>query len=240
MTKKESYNNLHNLNASLAERSYDFRDDSLAKLMLKGLNGKSVLDVGCGSGYYMNYFSKNGFDVKGLEPNPDMVNECKRLFGKCFVVNDIAENVPKHFKKSSFDNMVMIDVLEHIENDVHVLKQCHNILKGKGRLVIVVPAYQWLWGKRDVRYGHYRRYGEKQLKKLVVSSGFRILKLRYWNTSLLLPYALMRNAEMEKSYIKMRSKGGKTNAILGWFFRNIENRINFGFGISLICFAEKI
>ena len=148
----------------------------------------------------------------------------------------------KVFKGEKFNNIIIIDVLEHIENDILILKHMNSLLKKNGLLMIAVPAYPSLFCKRDKMYGHFRRYSKSDLKSKVKKTGFEIMQTRYWSALTLPLYAFYSRlpVDMEKTYLEMRSKNGIANRALGWWFKNIENKINFGFGVNLLCVARKV
>lgn len=102
--------------------------DQLAK-------GKSILDIGCGTGELLNYFMKMGWDTKGIEPNPSA-----RKFAKnSYELEAFDEDSLENFKKSSFDVISMWHVLEHVPDLHGRMKQAKNLLKKDGLLVIALP-----------------------------------------------------------------------------------------------------
>ena len=82
----------------------------------------------------------------------------------------------------------MLDVVEHIEDDVSALKAMASCLKPGGKILITVPAHQWLWSAHDVVNHHHRRYSKKSLVAALRSAGLAPRKLGYFN-SLLFPLA---------------------------------------------------
>src|SRR4029077_9363772 len=80
------------------------------------------------------------------------------------------------------------DVLEHLDDPAAALMRIRQALKPPGRLFLSVPAYRCLWDAQDDMAGHKRRYRLGELKDSLVHSGFRIMKLTYFNT-LLFPVA---------------------------------------------------
>jgi SAM-dependent methyltransferase len=78
----------------------------------------------------------------------------------------------------SYDAIIYIDVLEHIENDAQELQNAARHLVPGGRLVVLSPAHQSLWSPFDEAIGHYRRYNSKALKE-VGPVGCHLIRLRY-------------------------------------------------------------
>jgi hypothetical protein len=72
---------------------------------------------------------------------------------------------------STFDSILYIDVLEHIENDVQELRTAWTRLKTGGRLVVLAPAHQALYTPFDEAIGHYRRYSKGSLRSTAPCDG---------------------------------------------------------------------
>lgn len=81
----------------------------------------------------------------------------------------------------SFDTAVSFQVIEHIEDDVTALKNTLRLLKPGGRLVLMVPAHQALFGDMDQALGHFRRYEESDLREKLVRAGFEIETFKFLN-----------------------------------------------------------
>ncbi len=64
-----------------------------------------------------------------------------------------------------FDAIIYIDVIEHIENDSEELKKASSFLKPGGKLIVLVPAHNFLFSEFDKSIGHFRRYNKKMLKE---------------------------------------------------------------------------
>lgn len=84
-----------------------------------------------------------------------------------------------HDIKQSIDLVFSSNVLEHIENDISVLKSIQNKLSKNGFLYLYLPANKILWSKVDESVGHYRRYTRSELKKKLKLTGFEVLSIRY-------------------------------------------------------------
>ena len=81
----------------------------------------------------------------------------------------------------SFDAAVLINVLEHIEDDVGALRSVHDRLAPEGRVCVLVPAHPMLYGSLDARYRHFRRYTRSELGRKLKMAGFEPTILRYFN-----------------------------------------------------------
>ena len=97
---------------------------------------------------------------------------------KVHLVNGNLQNVAGSL---SCDSVVMMNVLEHIENDEEVLNTIHQVLRPGGTLLIFVPAVPWLYGSLDKNFGHIRRYRKDELGTTLTKVGFQVKCLRYFN-----------------------------------------------------------
>ena len=67
--------------------------------------------------------------------------------------------------------VLVLDVLEHIENDVKAIHEMYRIVKSDGLVVIFVPTFMFLWGITDIQSEHYRRYTLKDLRRKLIKGG---------------------------------------------------------------------
>ena len=130
-----------------------------------------LLEVGAGIGINTNLILQNCQDVKSIvsiEPDKSLANQIMRnLTGetsKVTVLNQYLEDLSTDKK---FDTIVYIDVIEHIEDDYSELNKAKLYLKEGGILIILVPAYNFLFSPFDEAVGHYRRYNKKMLLKAI-------------------------------------------------------------------------
>ena len=97
--------------------------------------------------------------------------------------NIICINDIEKISDNELDCIVMMDVLEHIENDILFFERVVNKLKENGIMLITVPAWQFLFSVHDIRAQHYRRYNRKQLMALLKGDDIKIEKCYYFYTS---------------------------------------------------------
>ena len=86
---------------------------------------------------------------------------------------ELPYNLPSNIK-TNFDLIVLLDVLEHIDDDSQSLTTVRSLMNNKALILITVPAFQWLWSDHDVLHHHSRRYSKSTLKEKLDSSGFRV------------------------------------------------------------------
>jgi SAM-dependent methyltransferase len=89
-----------------------------------------------------------------------------------------------------FDTVIMINVLEHIEDDAGVVRTVFDSLSPGGSLVLFVPALEWLMSDLDRAVGHYRRYEKHGLEKLLQKEGFEVVKNTYFDFLGIAPWYL--------------------------------------------------
>lgn len=92
---------------------------------------------------------------------------------------------------ASYESVTLVNVLEHIEDDVAALDSFMRILKPEGHLLLFVPALRFLFSDLDTLHGHYRRYHLDELDQRVRAAGFKIVKSHYFDVIGVLPWWLI-------------------------------------------------
>jgi SAM-dependent methyltransferase len=136
----------------------------------KHLKG-DLLEVGAGIGVNTGLILKNKPSLKSItaiEPDKKLADQIHhRLEGdstKVQVLNSYLADLPKDQK---FGTIMYIDVIEHIEDDAKEMEIAKSYLQPGGKLIVLVPAYNFLFSPFDKAIGHYRRYNKKMLKSAV-------------------------------------------------------------------------
>ena len=132
--------------------------------------GSNVLDVGSGIGSNLELLWTNSSKWVCLEPDTKFLSRIENIRNK-INANDSVKIIggdlkSLEFPKESFDTIIYIDVLEHIPEDKKELLNATFYLKPGGHLIILSPAFQFLFSPFDKAVGHYRRYTKKSLKNI--------------------------------------------------------------------------
>ncbi|MFM9055845.1 MAG: class I SAM-dependent methyltransferase [Bacteroidota bacterium] len=142
-----------------------------------------VLEVGAGIGETSTYLMEAG-NAKNwtcLEPDPALsvsITE-KAIRGRYPLRPEIITATLGDFTADkTFDTIVYIDVIEHIEDDLKELQRAKNHLRPGGHLIILVPTHNFLFSPFDEALGHFRRYNKKRLVQ-VIPAGLTVVLLRY-------------------------------------------------------------
>jgi len=225
----------------------DFRLSNLRRITYRELKPGNLLDVGCAAGHMAIHALKRGRDVTAMDVSKKLLSilerKSKRInTGKLTLLHCGGEDIGK-LGRNKFDNIVSLDVLEHIKDDVLVMDNLHKVLKRDGRLVLALPALKFLWGPRDVKYHHYRRYSLNELIAKLRESGFVIDKIWYWNFLGAL-VAIMKKAvgvSFDENAVRSSNHpiARALNTVLNVYFRLFENNLPMPFGLNLIVVAHK-
>lgn len=143
-------------------------------LRLLSTNGKQTryADVGSGDLYFAHRLSAlTDAPIYAIDVNYPNVNNG----GQVIQCTDVRQ-VPA----ASIDHAILMDVLEHVEDDAGLLREVGRILTPAGQLLITVPAYQSLWSRHDEFLGHVRRYDRSQLAEVVRRAGFHTIESFYF------------------------------------------------------------
>lgn len=95
----------------------------------------------------------------------------------------VADYLDTPLHKDEYDTAILINVLEHLQEDRAAVRKARSELRMDGTLAIFVPAFGLLMSDLDRRLGHHRRYTTGSLRKLLEGAGFTVTALRYYNLS---------------------------------------------------------
>lgn len=177
-----------------------------------------MLDIGCGDSFFDRELLKafGGIEVYGVDiflKDEELIRE-----GRYKTVNSL-ESLPS----GKFDLILMMDVLEHIEDDAGYLSGIKEKLADNGTVFITVPAFQRLYSAHDEELHHYRRYNHKELSHVITAAGLKETRWSYFYLSLLLP----RLATMKKQGVISSWSRGRDDFVT----RAVEWVLNTDFAV---------
>lgn len=144
-----------------------------------------ILEIGCGTGHNLPMLARFG-SVDAIEIDPAAREVAASRLGK--PVGEAPLPALPGVPRGHYHMIAVLDVVEHIEDDVAALRAMAECLAPGGRILIAVPAHQWMWSAHDVVNHHHRRYSKATLGKAIDAAGLRARRMRWFN-SLLFPVA---------------------------------------------------
>lgn len=197
-----------------------------------------VLEVGAGMGANAPYLmGQEVVSYTFLEPDGNLLakiptttahpllNSARRLKGT--ITNMVGER---------FDAILYVDVIEHIEDSTAELHHAFDRLEPNGHLIILVPAFPFLYSAFDRECGHYRRYTKQQLLSELPAKA-EIIRMRYLDSiGMVLPLA---------NRMLLRQGRPTKDQVLFWdryvipISRVLDTFIDYGFGRSLLAVMRK-
>ena len=138
-----------------------------------------ILEIGSGIGNISQFFIKNNQDITLSDLRDNYCEILKQKFSNDVIKVDLVHtNFEEEYKDllATFDTVFALNVVEHIKDDVQAIANCKKLLKQNGTLLILVPAYQFLFNNFDVELEHFRRYTQKGLKSIIQKNNLTTIK----------------------------------------------------------------
>jgi SAM-dependent methyltransferase len=203
-----------------------------------------ILEIGSGTGGNLEMLSDFG-SVYGLEMDAVALDISREKTHHRFDIRQgfCPTDIP--FNGQKFDLICMFDVLEHIEQDNETLVEVGKLLSSRGRALITVPAYQFLWGTHDRILHHKRRYTSGELQMKSRNAGLVVEKISYFNTFL---FPLAAAARFKDRICHSNAPTGAhippypMNSLLHHVFsaeRHLLRLSSLPFGVSLLAILRK-
>ncbi|MGB1308118.1 MAG: class I SAM-dependent methyltransferase [Oceanihabitans sp.] len=182
--KTEDYISHTDSKRNLLEKVYHIVRNISLKRKLHLINSfpsieKKLLDIGCGTGDFLQVAQKNKWQVYGIEPNPEA-----RKIANSKTNNAVSETEKlTTFSKQSFDVITLWHVLEHLPNLEEQVSIFKNLLKENGTLIVAVPNYKSYdaihykdnWAALDVPR-HLWHFNKESIAKLFEKEKMQVLK----------------------------------------------------------------
>ena len=145
--------------------------------------GKRVVEVGAGIGNFSDFLLQSNAlsQLILVEPAENLVPQLQERFSKDDRVEVIHGYLESLDESLLVDSVILVNVLEHVEDDLGALRRIREILPPEGRLLLFVPALPFLFNSLDDSFEHVRRYTKPLLGARLRETGYRIEVLRYLN-----------------------------------------------------------
>jgi SAM-dependent methyltransferase len=203
--------------------------------------GARILEVGAGTGSNLAMLGHFG-RLDAIEPDAWARALASRRTGVTVQGGMLPDQV--ELADHRYDLIVLLDVLEHIGDDVGSLHVLRAKLAPGGRMVLTVPAAPWLWSAHDVAHHHKRRYTAGTLRTAFAEAGLSVRHMSHFNTLL---YPAIAAARILGRIVGKRGSDDSAmppaplNALLEHVFaaeRYWVTRFPAPFGVSLLAVVE--
>ena len=200
------------------------------------VRGTTVLDIGCGDGKLLHMLQEKGKDVKGVELYESYLKAAQqRLKGKAKIMKLDAS---KEIIPGEYETVILSGVIEHIKNDVDFLRKISSNVKECGELLLLTSAYPWLYSVYDANIDHYRRYSKEGIISVLIQAGFQIESIYSWD-AVGIPFLVFCKLFNTLPVSSKKMRNPFLNKILNLWFKLVENKMPFPFGLNYIVVARK-
>jgi ubiquinone/menaquinone biosynthesis C-methylase UbiE len=203
--------------------------------------GRKILEVGCGLGNFTQHLIDRDL-VVGIDVEPRCVENHRRRFSSYSNLVSLCMDVQTpaflELRKHEPDSIACLNVLEHIEDDALALAHMNAVLPVGGTVVLIVPAFDSLYGPIDHLLGHYRRYSKQSMSQVARNAGFRPRILRYINSVGFFGWWL--NARMLKKTVQSAVQIKIFDALIVPVLSRVEDLVEPPVGQSIFTVLEKL
>lgn len=201
--------------------------------------GARILDVGSGCGVNAETLARFGRLVL-LDRSPDALAFAHER-GTC--CQGDGERLP--FRSESFDLVCALDILEHLDDDRAGMSELARVVAPGGKLLVMVPAFSFLWGPQDDASLHKRRYSKRGLVAVAREAGLVVTRAWFFNLVLFAPILAARKA-IRLLGLRVENENEVNtptlNALLARIFgadARLSLSVSYPVGVSLALVAEK-
>jgi 2-polyprenyl-3-methyl-5-hydroxy-6-metoxy-1,4-benzoquinol methylase len=203
-----------------------------------------ILEIGSGVGNISEYFLQDQASITLTDIRDVYCDSLRNKFaGSTSLLgienmNLVDSDFDTKFSKylNSFDTVFALNVVEHIFDDKLAVSNCYKLLKPGGNLIILVPAYQWLYNDFDKELEHYRRYTRKKLESLFTTSDFTVSHSQYFNAAGIAGWLV--SGKMQHHKIIPAGQIRLFNKLVS-LFKLFDKLIFNSFGLSVITVGKK-
>lgn len=215
----------------------------ISRLLAKHLGEKNrfILDLGCGTGMMVEVLMRQGYQVLGVDLRPEGLCATHQALPWSWLLQAEATKLP--LADNIFDAVLLLDVLEHVDEQV-LLQEVYRVLRPGGLVLITVPAIPWLWSSRDQAACHLRRYTRNQLKSMLEEGRLKVTETRYYQC-LLFPLILITRLLGRRSAVSIgweERLPAALNALMSWINKlevKLGNIVPWPWGSTLVAVCER-
>ena len=156
--------------------------------------GGRTLEIGAGVGSFSEHILHRATHLDMIEPSEKLsriLSEKKLDPHRVSLFQGTAESWLAENARGDYETVVLINVLEHIEEDAAVVRDLFQVLRPGGHLVLFVPALPFLFSRLDAEFGHFRRYRMTPLREMIEATGFRVAKALFFDLLGVFPWWLV-------------------------------------------------
>jgi SAM-dependent methyltransferase len=199
--------------------------------LVAGHLGYRVLELGAGIGSITELWAR-GHEVVASDLSDHCVSALRSRFADSPNITVTQTDVRAiQASGETFDSIVLVNVLEHIEDDAGILASLRPLLNPGGTVVIYVPALNGLYGPWDRKVGHYRRYSKWRLGAVAREAGLAVNELRYVNILAIPAWFAFSKSNIERTTSSGLSVWDRTGVPVG---RALESRIRVPIGLNVL------
>jgi 2-polyprenyl-3-methyl-5-hydroxy-6-metoxy-1,4-benzoquinol methylase len=213
---------------------YDSKAAAIRSL-LRIVSPREILDVGAGSGVFSRLLLRSSHGTSAVCVDTGYASDSAGVeAGKTI-------RFVRQIGKSGANVVLMIDVLEHVDDDVDFLRQYAGKVEPGCHFLLGVPAFQFLFSGHDVFLGHKRRYTIRSLERTAKAAGLTVIKSRYFFSAIFPLAAAVRLLGRSGAKSSLKRHSVTVNKLLALLHR-LELpflSINRMFGLTAFCLAQK-
>ena len=206
-----------------AEHWYYAAKFDLLAATVRALKVRSVVDVGAGSGVFARLLLERTDCLEAMCVDPAYERDQDEM------VNGKTLRFRRGYESQDFDLILLMDVLEHVDDDVALLSSVVSSVRPGTTVFVTVPAFGFLWSAHDVFLDHRRRYTAAMLAQTMTDARLTVDRIRYFYAAIFPLVALLRLVTRTRDPAK-GSDLRPAPAVVGWLLKTVlgaERRVLF-------------
>jgi len=212
-------------------------------MMIRPYMAGRILEVGSGIGNISSQLVRHGISLTLSDYSDEYCSYLKKRFSSEPLIDAVIkiDLADKDFGRTyarllgSFDRVFALNVIEHIQDDGLAIANCHSLLARGGQLILLMPAYQFLYNDYDRQLGHYRRYSRRSMESLL-STQFAVVRTWYYNLGGIIGWFVFGTIFRGKQIKGWQMRA--YNALVG-LFRLVDKAVFNRVGLSVLGVGKK-